>query len=94
MRTRSNDLSLPAQQALFSDVSAEAEQARRELLAADARLRDADAELRRLQGALEQGLDAIDACSNGRLRKLVEQIGDELAALVDLVLETSEEESR
>ncbi len=90
MRTRSNDLSLPAQQALFSDVSAEAEQARRELLGPCR----SNAELRRLQGALEQGLDAIDACSNGRLRKLVEQIGDELAALVDLVLETSEEESR
>jgi hypothetical protein len=75
---------------VVSEALAEAERARRELRVANERLRRSNAELRRLQRALEKGLDAIDEWSEGRLRELVEQTGDELAALVHLVLDGSE----
>jgi hypothetical protein len=75
---------------VVSEALAEAERARRELLAANERLRRSNAELRRLQRALETGLEAIDEWSEGRLRELVEQTGDELAALVHLVLDGNE----
>jgi hypothetical protein len=68
---------------VVSEALAEVERARRELLAANARLR-------RLQRTLGRELDAIDEWSEGRLRELVEQAGDELAALVDLVLDGRE----
>jgi hypothetical protein len=75
---------------VVSEALAEAERARHELLAANQRLRGSNAELRRLQMALESELDAIDEWSAGQLRELVEQTGDDLAALVQIILDGSE----
>jgi len=62
----------------------------RELAVANQRLRPANAELERLQRATADGLGALDQHTQGRLRELVERAGDELAALIDLVLNNRE----
>lgn len=72
---------------LFDEALAESERARAELLVANEKLRRSNANLRRLHLAVAQGFDVLDERTEGRLRELVEQAGDELAELVDLALD-------
>ncbi len=58
-----------------------------ELLAAADELRRSNADLQRLQQATAAGFELLDRQTHGELRLLVEQACDELAALVDRVLE-------
>ena len=67
---------------------AESEHARDELHIANAKLQRTNADLRTLQIAVTQGFNFIDERTHGRLRELVEEAGDELAALVDDTLDT------
>ena len=62
---------------------AESERARAELRLSNERLQRRNADLRAFQLAVVQGFDVIDARTQGRLKELVEEAGDELAALVD-----------
>jgi hypothetical protein len=62
-----------------------------ELVDANESLRRSNADLRRTQLAVTQGLDALDEWTEGRLRELVEHACDELADLVDLILDGREE---
>lgn len=66
---------------------AEAKRARAELLITNERLQRRNAELQALELAVEEGFDWIDERTQGRLRDLVEEAGDELAALVDEMLD-------
>ena len=66
---------------------AEAKRARDELLITNERLQRRNAELQALELAVEEGFDWIDERTQGRLRDLVEEAGDELAALVDEMLD-------
>jgi len=66
---------------------AEAERARDEILITNERLQRRNAELQALELAVEEGFDWIDERTQGRLRDLVEEAGDELAALVDEMLD-------
>jgi DNA anti-recombination protein RmuC len=75
---------------VISEALAEAEQARRDRLAASERLRRSNAELRHLQRELENRLAAIDEWSAGRLRELIEHTADELATIVHVVLDGSQ----
>ena len=68
---------------LLDSVLVESERARDELHLANTRLQKTNAELRTLQLAVAQGFNLIDERTQGRLRELVEQAGDDLAALVD-----------
>lgn len=72
---------------LFDGALAESERARAELLAANERLRRSNADLRRVQRHIARGFDVLDERTEGRLRELVEQAGDELAALVDRIVD-------
>jgi hypothetical protein len=74
---------------LLGGSEAESERAR-ELAVADQTLRRSNAELEQLQRATADGLGALDQHTQGRLRDLVERAGDELAALIDLVLNNRE----
>jgi hypothetical protein len=47
-----------------------------------------NAELETLQLAVTQGFNFIDERTEGRLRELVEQAGDDLAALVEETFDT------
>jgi hypothetical protein len=53
----------------------------------NAKLQQANAGLRTVQLAVAQGFDLIDERTQGRLREIVEESGDALAALVDETLE-------
>ena len=53
-------------------------------------LRRPNAELEQLQRATADGLGALDKHTQGRLRELIEHAGDELAALIELVLNNRE----
>jgi hypothetical protein len=72
---------------LFDEALAESERARAELLAANERLRRSNADLRRVQRHVAEGFAVLDERTDGRLRELVEQAGDELAALVDRIVD-------
>jgi hypothetical protein len=52
--------------------------------------RRSSAELERLQRATADSLGALDKHTQGRLRELIEHAGDELAALIELVLNNRE----
>lgn len=62
----------------------------RELPVASERPRRSNPELEQLQRATAGSLDALDPHTQGRLRELIEHAGDELAALVELVLNNRE----
>ena len=49
-----------------------------------------NAELEQLQRATAESLGALDKHTQGRLRELIEHAGDELAALIELVLNNRE----
>jgi hypothetical protein len=66
---------------------AKSERARDELHFANERLHRRNADLRALQLAVVQGFDFINERTQGRLKELVEEAGDEFAALVDEALE-------
>ena len=68
---------------LLDGALAESERARDELHVANERLQRTNAELRTLQIAVAQGFNLIDERTQGRLRELIEEAGDDLAALVD-----------
>ena len=61
------------------------------LRAANTELQRRNAELEAQRLAIESALDAIDDRTQGRLRELIEQSGDELAELVDDALDESSE---
>jgi hypothetical protein len=73
--------------ALLETVLAESERARARLDMDNAKLQQANAGLRTVQLAVAQGFDLIDERTQGRLREIVEESGDELVALVDETLE-------
>lgn len=73
--------------ALLEAVLAESERARARLDVDNTKLQQANAGLRTIQLAVAQGFDLIDERTQGRLRKLVEESGDDLAALVDETLD-------
>jgi hypothetical protein len=62
----------------------------RALAVGDETLRRPNAELEQLQRATADGLGALDKHTQGRLRELIEHAGDELAALIELVLNNRE----
>lgn len=66
---------------------AKSERAREELRLANERLQRSNADLQAFQLAVVQGFDVIDERTQGRLKELVEEAGDELAALVDDALD-------
>jgi len=70
---------------------AESERAQYELDAANETLQRSNTDLRALQLAVVQGFALIDERSQGRLRELIEDVGDEFAALVDEALDRSAE---
>jgi hypothetical protein len=72
---------------LLDSVLAESERTRDKLHRANAQLQKTNAELRTLQLAVAQGFNLIDERTQGRLRELVQQAGDDLAALVDETLD-------
>jgi hypothetical protein len=74
---------------LLGGSEAESERAR-EPAVADQELRRSNAGLEELKRATADGLGALDQHTQGRLRELVERAGDELAALIDLVLNNRE----
>ena len=61
----------------------ESERKRAELDVANARLQQTNASLQTIHLAVRQGFNLIDERTQGRLRELIEQTGDDLAALVD-----------
>jgi hypothetical protein len=85
MATRARDTLRTAERSseMLDDVLVESERTRDELHSANSRLRNANAELRTLQLAVAQGFNLIDERTQGRLRELVQEAGDDLAALVD-----------
>ncbi len=85
MATRARDTLRTAEHSseMLDDVLVESERTQDELHLANSRLRDANAELRTLQLAVAQGFNLIDERTQGRLRELVQEAGDDLAALVD-----------
>ncbi len=54
------------------------------------KLRHRSTELEHLQRATADGLGVLDQHTQGRVRELIEHAGDELAALIDLVLKNRE----
>jgi len=66
---------------------AESERARDELGVAHERLQRRTADLQAFQLAVVHGFDLIDERTQGRLTELVEEAGDDLAALVDDALD-------
>ena len=85
MATRARDTLRTAERSseMLDDVVVESERTQDELHIANSRLRNANAELRTLQLAVAQGFNLIDERTQGRLRELVQEAGDDLAALVD-----------
>jgi hypothetical protein len=85
MATRARDTLRTAELSseMLDDVLVESERTQDELHLANSRLRNANAELRTLQLAVAQGFNLIDERTQGRLRELVQEAGDDLAALVD-----------
>jgi hypothetical protein len=85
MVTRARDSLRTAEQSseMLDTVLAESERTRDELRIANSQLQQTNAELRTLQLAIAQGFNLIDERTQGRLRELVQQAGDDLAALVD-----------
>jgi hypothetical protein len=77
---------------LLDQALAESERARNGLDIANVKLQRANADLRTLQIAVAQGFNLIDERTHGRLRELVEEAGDDLAALVDETVETTHDE--
>jgi len=77
---------------LFASALVESEHDRAGLRATNAKLCTSNADLRWMQLAVAEGLDALDAWTEGRLREMVEEASDELAALVDLVLDARDED--
>jgi hypothetical protein len=71
---------------------AEAEHARYELEVANAELERRIGDLEAEQAAIVDGFDWIDEQSAGRLRKLLDAAGLELADLADMVLDDVEED--
>jgi hypothetical protein len=71
---------------LLDEALADSERARDELDVANQRLQRTNAELRTLQLAVAQGFNLIDERTQGRLRDLIEQAGDDLISLVDETL--------
>jgi hypothetical protein len=69
------------------------ERSREQLRVANERLQRRNAQLQALQLAVEDGFDWIDERTQGRLRELVEETGDELAALVDEALDEPTEDA-
>jgi len=67
---------------LLDSALAESERAQDELRLANEKLQRANASLRTLHIAVAQGFNLIDERTQGRLRGLVEEAGDDLAALV------------
>ena len=65
-----------------------AEQACRDLHAENGRLERQNLELRMVQIAVAQGFILVDERTQGRLRQIVTQAGDDLAALVDEALDS------
>jgi hypothetical protein len=61
-----------------------------ELTVANEKLRHGNSELERLQRATADGLGVLDQHTQGRVRELIERAGDELAALIELVLKNRE----
>ena len=68
---------------LLNQVFAESQQARRDLTATKVKLERKNLELRMVQIAVAQGFTLVDERTQGRLREIVIQAGDDLAALVD-----------
>jgi hypothetical protein len=66
----------------------EVEQARRDLHAENGRLERQNLELRMVQIAVAHGFILVDERTQGRLRQIVTQAGDDLAALVDEALDS------
>lgn len=66
---------------------AESERARAALSTANEELQRRNVELRTLHIAVGEGFALIDERTRGRLRELVEEAGDDLAALVDDALD-------
>jgi hypothetical protein len=71
---------------LLNRALAESEGMRSELEVANERLLRTNANLRMLQIAVAQGFNLIDERTQGRLRQIVEEAGDDLAALVSETL--------
>jgi hypothetical protein len=67
---------------LLNSALAESERAQNELRLANEKLQRTNASLRTLHIAVAQGFNLIDERTQGRLRGLVEEAGDDLAALV------------
>lgn len=72
---------------LLDRALAESERARDDLNVANAKLQRTNADLRTLQIAVAQGFNLIDERTEGRLRALVAEAGDDLASLVDEALD-------
>jgi hypothetical protein len=68
---------------LLDSALTESERKRAELDRANASLQQANASLRMMHLAVREGFSLIDERTQGRLRELVEQTGDDLAAVVD-----------
>jgi hypothetical protein len=83
MRARDTLRTAERSSEMLDDVLVESERTQDELHLANSRLRNANAELRTLQLAVAQGFNLIDERTQGRLRELVQEAGDDLAALVD-----------
>ncbi|MEJ7569221.1 MAG: hypothetical protein WKF41_13255 [Gaiellaceae bacterium] len=75
---------------LLDRALAESEHARDQLHLANEKLQRTNASLRTLQVVVAQGFDLIDERTQGRLRELVDEAGDDLAALVDETLDDVE----
>jgi hypothetical protein len=75
---------------LLAESPAAPERTYAELTVANEKLRHRNAELERLQRATADGLGVLDQHTQGRVRELIEHAGDELAALIDLVLKNRE----
>ena len=71
------------------DLLAETKRTRESAVANEILRRD-NAELEQLQRATAESLGALDKHTQGRLRELIEHAGDELAALIELVLNNRE----
>jgi hypothetical protein len=68
---------------LLDDALVQSERARDALNLANERLQRKNAEMRTLQIAVAHGFNLIDDRTQGRLRELIEEAGDDLVALVD-----------
>ncbi len=83
IRARDSLRSAERSSVLLDSALTESERKRTELDLANARLQQTNASLQTLHLAVRQGFNLIDERTQGRLRELVEQTGDDLAALVD-----------